>query len=85
MTSFTRKLYLASPAAAEDFHRTQTFEHRAEHGRVSTPTIEPAWHAHVRVFGKRAAKPAGVACRSNCGHGACSRGCVLLTTARRTV
>ena len=77
MTSFTKALYRRDPAAAEEFHRQQTFEHKATYGK--TPTLAcftPQAHGLKPAFGKRA--PSGQkACAASCGHPACKHGCTL--------
>ena len=58
MTSFTRKLYLRSPKAAEDFARQSTFEHRMSYGKnVTLACFTPAHHALDVAFGKREHPP----------------------------
>jgi|SRR5579859_7533098 len=59
MTSFSRKLYLHCPAAAEDFHRVQQFEHRLVHGKhVTLAQFVPAKNlGATQPFGKRLQPP----------------------------
>ena len=87
MTSWTRKLYNRDPAAAERFFEQQRFMPRFE--RSTYPSVNdrlyggvaaftPATKRTAVPFGKRQRSPsAGVACDQNCGHPACSQGCVL--------
>jgi hypothetical protein len=59
MTSFTRKLYLTNPQAADDFHRAQQFEHRLTYGKhVTLACFEPSQIGTApQPFGKRARPP----------------------------
>ena len=57
MTSFSRKLYLHSPAAAEDFHKAQRFEHRMNYGKHVTLAQFCANPAPSVPFGKRTQVP----------------------------
>lgn len=85
MTSFTKALYRRDPKAAEAFYRNQQFEERHTYGRVPTlPQFTLAFHTRQAAvspyrqatFGKRRGTPE-LACKSNCGHPACSQGCTL--------
>jgi hypothetical protein len=63
MTSFTRKLYNANPAAAEDFYRQQQFEHKLTYGKQTQLAGFGLRDARVTApvtptFGKRAVPPA---------------------------
>lgn len=75
MTSYTKALYRRDPAAANEFHRQQSFEQRSAYGKVGPLGLKPS--LPVVGFGTRT--PSGVvACEKRCQHPGCAQGCTLI-------